>query len=173
MRAAVTGLPSRYPIGDQLPGMYADDAVAQRFTAGLDEVLSPVLSVLDNLPAYFDPALAPADFLPLLGFWVAADRPSGRESVARAVERHRRRGTRRGLAERLRAEFGGEVEIADPGGVTWSGTPGSALPAPGAPVLTVRLRVPEPAAVRRGEVERVVADSCPAHLAFTVEIGVL
>ncbi|MGW2847530.1 hypothetical protein ACWC5G_21895, partial [Streptomyces sp. NPDC001274] len=65
-RAAVPGLPSRYPIGGLLPALYADDDLAQRFTAGLDTVLAPVLSTLDNLPAYFDPALAPADFLPWL-----------------------------------------------------------------------------------------------------------
>ncbi|GAA1948854.1 phage tail protein [Amycolatopsis minnesotensis] len=173
MRAGVPGLPSRYPIGEQLPAMYAGDPFAQRFTAGLDDVLAPVLSVLDNLPAYFDPALAPEDFLPLLGFWVAADRQGARESVAGAVTRHRRRGTARGLVERLRSQFGGEVEIAEPGGVSWSETAGSPLPAPGAPVLTVRLRVPDPAAVRRDEVDRVVAGSCPAHLRFSVEIGVL
>ncbi|MFD9960303.1 phage tail protein [Amycolatopsis sp. NPDC058986] len=171
MRASVPGLPSRYPLGEQLPGLYAGDRLAQHFTAGLDEVLAPVLSVLDNLHAYFDPALAPVDFLPLLGFWVAADRPSEREPVARAVARHRRRGTRSGLAERLRSEFGGEVDIADPGGVSWSETAGSALPAPAAPMLSIRLRVPDPAAVRRHDVEHVVAESCPAHVPFTVEIG--
>lgn len=36
--AALTGLPSRHPIGEQLPALYADDAFAQRFTAGLDTV---------------------------------------------------------------------------------------------------------------------------------------
>ncbi|MFC4078986.1 phage tail protein [Amycolatopsis samaneae] len=170
MRAGVPGLPSRYPLGEQLPGLYADDRLAQRFTAGLDEVVAPVLSVLDNLHAYFDPALAPADFLPLLGFWVAADDPSARAVVAGAVARHRRRGTAAGLAERLRSEFGGAAEITDPGGVSWAAAAGSALPPPGAPGLAVRLRVPDPAAVRRRDVERVVAESCPAHLPFTVEI---
>ncbi|MGW2090124.1 hypothetical protein ACWCQ6_35010, partial [Streptomyces sp. NPDC001880] len=65
-RAAVPGLASRYPIGGLLPALYADDDLAQRFTAGLDTVLAPVLSTLDNLPAYFDPLLTPADFLPWL-----------------------------------------------------------------------------------------------------------
>ena len=43
------------PIGEQLPALYADDDFAQRFTAGLDTVLAPVFSTLDNLPAYLDP----------------------------------------------------------------------------------------------------------------------
>src|SRR6476620_3318162 len=99
-RAAVPGLASRYPIGGLLPALYADDDLAQRFTAGLDTVLAPVLSTLDNLPAYFDPSLAPADFLPWLSSWVAADIDPAwpeelrRAVVARAVELHRRRGTR-------------------------------------------------------------------------------
>lgn len=95
-RAAVPGLPSRYPIGGQLPALYAEDDFAQRFTAGLDTVLAPVFATLDNLPAYFDPRLAPADFLSWLAAWVGGvDDPRWpvelrREAVARAVELHRR-----------------------------------------------------------------------------------
>ncbi|MEU1297162.1 phage tail protein, partial [Streptomyces sp. NPDC005840] len=40
-RAAIPGLPSRYPIGEQLPALYAEDDFAQRFTSGLDTVLAP------------------------------------------------------------------------------------------------------------------------------------
>ncbi len=58
-RAALPELPSRHPIGDMLPALYAADDFAQRFTSGLDSVLSAVLSTLDNLPAFIDPALAP------------------------------------------------------------------------------------------------------------------
>ena len=106
-RAAVPGLPSRYPIGGQLPGPYADDDFAQRFTAGLDTVLAPVFATLDNLPAYLDPRVAPVDFLAWLASWVgAADDPKWpvelrREAVGRAVELHRWRGTRRGLVDGL------------------------------------------------------------------------
>src|SRR5690242_8134058 len=102
-RAAVPGLPSRHPIGEQLPALYADDDFAQRFTAGLDTVLAPVFATLDNLSAYFDPRLAPADFLTWLASWVGADDDSRvplelrREVVGRALELHRLRGTRRGL----------------------------------------------------------------------------
>ncbi|MGW2874684.1 hypothetical protein ACWDCZ_41715, partial [Kitasatospora sp. NPDC001225] len=62
-RAAVPGLPSPHPIGELLPALFAEDDFAQRFTAGLDTVLAPVFATLDNLPAYFQPGLAPADFL--------------------------------------------------------------------------------------------------------------
>lgn len=62
MRGSLDGLGSSAPIGAMLPAIFADDDLAQRFVAGLDEVLAPFLVVLDNLDAYFDPALAPLDF---------------------------------------------------------------------------------------------------------------
>src|ERR1700730_1144995 len=66
-------LPSRYPIGGLLPALYADDDFAQRFTAGLDTMIAPVVSTLDNLAAYFDSRLAPEDFLMWLASWVGAE----------------------------------------------------------------------------------------------------
>ncbi|MFB8084525.1 phage tail protein [Streptomyces sp. NPDC055992] len=175
-RAAVPGLPSRYPIGATLPALYADDDFAQRFTAGLDTVLAPVLSTLDNLPAYFDPALAPADFLPWLSSWVGAGidptwpEERRRAAVARAVELHRRRGTRRGLTEHLRLCFGVEAEIVDGGGVTWSSEADSALPPAPTGELLVRVRPPAGHTVDETRVLAVVRASCPAHLTCRVEI---
>ena len=62
MRGLVDGLRSPHPLGGTLPPIYLEDSLTQRITAGLDEVLAPVLNVLDNLDAYLDPALAPSDF---------------------------------------------------------------------------------------------------------------
>ncbi|MFI5771145.1 phage tail protein I [Streptomyces sp. NPDC051658] len=175
-RAAVPGLPSRYPIGGLLPALYADDDLAQRFTAGLDTVLAPVLSTLDNLPAYFDPALAPADFLPWLSSWVAADVDPAwpeelrRAVVARAVELHRWRGTRRGLIEHLRLCFGVHADIQDGGGATWSSEPGAALPPPPTGELLVRVWALHGGPVDASRVRDVVAASCPVHLTCRVEI---
>ncbi|MFE5243392.1 MULTISPECIES: phage tail protein [unclassified Streptomyces] len=56
-----------------LPAVFADDDLAQRFVAGLDEVLAPLHNVLDCLDAYFTPSLAPADFTRWLGSWVGAE----------------------------------------------------------------------------------------------------
>ncbi|MFJ9620397.1 phage tail protein I [Streptomyces sp. NPDC101181] len=176
-RASVPGLPSRYPIGELLPALYADDDLAQRFTAGLDTVLAPVLSTLDNLPAYVDPALAPADFLPWLASWVGMDLDPAwpvelrRAVVARAVELHRRRGTRRGLVERLRLCCGVGAEVRDGGGATWSATPGAALPPPPSGELLVRVwPVRAGDAVDERRVRDVVAASCPVHLGHRVEV---
>ncbi|GGV85322.1 phage tail protein [Streptomyces gelaticus] len=175
-RAAVPGLASRYPIGGLLPALYADDDLAQRFTAGLDTVLAPVLSTLDNLPAYFDPSLAPADFLPWLSSWVAADIdpewPEGlrRAVVARAVELHRRRGTRRGLVEHLRLCFGVGADVQDGGGATWSSRPGAELPEPPTGELLVRVWALHGGPVDANRVLDFVAASCPVHLTCRVEI---
>ncbi|WLQ35539.1 phage tail protein [Streptomyces castrisilvae] len=175
-RAAVPGLPSRYPIGELLPALYADDDLAQRFTAGLDTVLAPILSTLDNLPAYFDPALAPEDFLPWLSSWVDAGiDPSWpaalrRAAVARAVELHRWRGTRRGLTEHLRLCFGVEADIQDGGGAVWSSEAGGELPPAPTGELLVRVRPPAGRTVDAARVLTVVRASCPAHLTCRVEI---
>ncbi|MER5965078.1 phage tail protein [Streptomyces sp. NPDC002057] len=177
-RAAIPGLPSRHPIGEQLPALYADDDLAQRLTAGLDTVLAPVFSTLDNLPSYLDPRLAPPDFLVWLASWVgAADDPRRpmelrRETVARAVELHRWRGTKRGLAEALRLALDVRTEIVGDGGAVWSDVAGSDLPPEPEAELLVRV-VPEGARAGRVDVDRVhevVRAMCPVHVAFRVEV---
>ncbi|WP_327263838.1 phage tail protein [Streptomyces sp. NBC_01232] len=176
-RAAVPGLPSRHPIGEQLPALYADDDFAQRFTAGLDTVLAPVFTTLDNLPSYFDPRLAPAaDFLPWLASWVGAVDdprwPTGlrREAVARAVELHRLRGTRRGLTEALRLVLGVSAEVSGDGGAVWSRTAGGELPAAPAGEVLVRVWPQGGEAVDADRVRALVRTLCPVHTVCRVEI---
>ncbi|MFB9464566.1 phage tail protein [Streptomyces cinereospinus] len=175
-RAAVPGLPSRHPIGGQLPALYADDDFAQRFTAGLDTVLAPVFATLDNLPAYLDPRVAPADFLTWLASWVgAADDAQWpverrREAVVRAVELHRWRGTRRGLVEALRLALGVHAEVSGDGGAVWSDTAGADLPpAPPAETL-VRVWPGEAREVDPDRVRELVRAMCPVHTLCRVEV---
>jgi phage tail-like protein len=175
-RAGLPGLTSRYPLGLQLPGVYAEDDFIQRFTAGLDDVLAPILCTLDNLPAYLAPHLAPADFVDLLAAWLGADRggarPGGtpRAAVADAVRVHAVRGTRAGLASAIRLAFGVEPEITETGGAVGSVTPGSPLPGSAQPAVTVRLRVPDPTAFDTRALTALVARNRPAHVPFTVEV---
>jgi phage tail-like protein len=175
-RAAIPGLPSRYPIGGQLPALYADDDFAQRFTAGLDTVLAPVFSTLDNLPAYLDPRVTPVDFLAWLASWVGAgDDPQWplelrREAVVRAVELHRWRGTRRGLTEALRLALGVRADVSGDGGAAWSSTAGSELPPAPAGETLVRVWAAGGTPVDAGRVHDIVRAMCPVHTAIRVEV---
>ncbi|SHH61441.1 phage tail protein [Streptomyces sp. 3214.6] len=178
MRAAVAGLPTPHPLIYQLPAVYLGEDFIQRFLAALDDVLAPVLLTIDNLPAHLDPRTAPEDFLAWLGEWVAvgpaADRPAGqrRAAVLGAVERHRRRGTRGGLDEAVRLEFGTEAEIEETGGTSWSETAHSPLPGPaGAPPrVSVRVRVADPDAAGAERLRRLVAGEVPAHVGYDTEL---
>ncbi|MCC9311662.1 phage tail protein [Kitasatospora sp. RB6PN24] len=175
-RAAIPGLPSRHPIGELLPALYADDDFAQRFTAGLDTVLAPVFATLDNLQAYFQPHLAPTDFLAWLADWVAVETDPAwpeevrRAVVLRAVALHRWRGTRRGLQERLRLVLGVGAEIVDGGGAAWSTSPEPTLPPAPARELLVRVWPERSAEVDEEQVLAVVRTCCPVHLGCRVQI---
>ena len=70
MRGLVAGLDGTHPLGPALPALYQEDVTAQRFLSAFDDALAPILCTLDNIDAYFDPRLAPEDFLDWLGGWV-------------------------------------------------------------------------------------------------------
>jgi phage tail-like protein len=158
-----------------LPSLYAADDFAQRFTSGLDAVLSAILSTLDNLAEHFDPDLAPADFVAWLSSWVAADldpawpEPLRREAVRRAVELHRLRGTARGLVARLELCLGVRAEVVDGPGATWSTRPGRTRTST---TSDARGRaVPgRSGAVDRERVVALVDAACPLHVTCAVEV---
>lgn len=176
MRGTVAQLGSPHPIGALLPGVFADDDMLQRFVGALDEVFAPIFATLDNLDAYFDPALAPDDFVDWLAHWVAlpmadewpADRR--RALVARAVELHRWRGTRRGLVALLETVTGGRVVVGDSGGCAGSAVSGGPLPGYDEPGLMVRVIVSDPSTVDAGRLDALVALHKPAHLPHRLEI---
>jgi phage tail-like protein len=176
MRGTPPGLASPHPIGEQLPGLYRDDAFTQRFTAAFDEVLAGVIQVLDCFPAYLDPALAPEDFLEWIGSWVGAAPDETwplerrRAFVASATELFRVRGTAAGLAAHVAVFTGGEVEISEPGAAGWSRDAGAAAPAGASPDLLIRVRVQDPRGVSAARLEALVAASKPAHVPHRIEI---
>ncbi|WP_265935513.1 phage tail protein [Actinacidiphila bryophytorum] len=171
-RRLLPGLPTRHPLGRQLPAVYAADAVVQGITQGLDDVLAPVLCTLDNLPAYLDPALAPADFVALLAAWVGADgeADAGRDAVAGAAGSHAVRGTCAGLAEQIRLAFGVTAEVDDGVPALASTTALTPLPQDTAPHLAVRVRTGDPGALDIRALTALVARNRPAHVPFTVEV---
>ncbi|MCD5310557.1 phage tail protein [Kineosporia babensis] len=167
---------SPHPLGERLPGVYADDEFGQQFSQGLDTAFAPLLTVLDCLPAYFDPMLAPMDFVDWLGRWVGAELDGDetqdvrRAAVASAGLLHRSRGTPRGLRMAIRLMFGVEPEISESGGAIWSAGPLGPFPGDPSPWLHVTLRVPDPAAIDQQRLDAVVAGARPAHIPYTVEV---
>ncbi|MGW6316624.1 phage tail protein [Streptomyces sp. NPDC055099] len=176
MRGSIDGLGSSAPIGMMLPAVFADDDLAQRFVAGLDEVLAPILNVLDCLDTYFDPALTPIDFARWLGIWVGAETDGIdseerlRAAVAAAAALHRVRGTRQGLSEAVRLAFGTTPEITESGGAAWSARPRGPIPGSPRPHLHVALRLPDPTPADTHRLDALVAAARPAHMPYTVTV---
>jgi phage tail-like protein len=175
MRGGLTGLPVAYPIGERLPGVYAEDDFAQRMTSALDDVLAPVFATLDCFPDYFDPILAPADFVDWLSGWVAFSLDEGwslpqrRALVANAVELHRWRGTTRGLVAHVRLLTLGEVEIVDSGSCTVSGVPSASVPDPAAHV-EVRVSIADPSTIDQPRLLSAITEAVPAHVRVSLTL---
>ncbi|MDQ0951337.1 phage tail-like protein [Streptomyces phaeochromogenes] len=176
MRGSVDGLGSSAPIGMMLPAVFADDDLAQRFVGGLDDVLAPILAVLDCLDSYFTPALAPVDFTRWLALWVGAETDGTepddrlRAAVAAAAYLHRVRGTSRGLSEAIRLVFGVTPEITESGGAAWNARPLGPVPGDRSPRLHVTLRLPDPTRADEHRLDSLVAAARPAHMPYTVQV---
>jgi phage tail-like protein len=179
MRGMVEGLVSPHPLGAGLPALYQEDTFAQGLTGALDEVLAPIFATLDGLPAYLDPAIAPADFLDWLSGWVGVTLDETwplerrRQLVADAAQLYRSRGTVAGLAAQVAIYTGGDVAVEDNGAAAWSGTSGGTVPGKAAPLLKVRVSVEDPNAVSLARLEALVATAKPAHVPHTIEVVAL
>lgn len=176
MRTALADLPTPHPIGQRLPAVYLDDDFILRFTSALDEVLAPVFVTLDCFASYLDPWLAPPDFLDWLAGWVALRIDESwpeelrRELIAHAVELHRWRGTRRGLAAHARLLTGGQVEVFDSGGCTAADHPGGPLPGSAPPRVLLRVRVADPTSVDQRQLHAAITEVVPAHVRVDIEV---
>jgi phage tail-like protein len=138
--------PSPHPLGATLPALYLDDVFAQNLCASLDEVLAPVIGVLDCFPAYLDPSTAPPDMVDWLASWTgllaARKLPLARRRrlVARAAALHAWRGTPDAVRELVELACNRPVELEESGGAGWSSNPGTPLPGADQPGLVVRVR---------------------------------
>jgi phage tail-like protein len=118
-----------------LPSLYQDGDFGMRFVGALEELLDPIVAVLDGLPKHFDPNHAPHDILELMSAWLGVDLDESqelrhqREMVRRAAELARRRGTVGGLELALALHFPGTpLRVEDNGGVYWSHPPANPAP---------------------------------------------
>lgn len=176
MRGLLPGLATPYPLGDILPSLLREDPFAQRFCAGLDEVLAPIISTLDSMPAYLDPATVPDDMLGWLAGWMGLaldDHQSAelqRKWVKVGVELLQRRGTVAGIESAVAALFGASPEIVESGGASWSVEAGSELPGSPQPELLVRLQVDDPATFDVRRLDALITIIKPVHVPHRVEV---
>jgi phage tail-like protein len=176
MRGAVPGLGTPYPIGTLMPAVYQEDPATMSWTAGLDDVLAPVISTLDCVGAYVDPMLAPADFLLWLADWFATALDENwplrrqRSAVARSVALYRQSGTVAGLRALVELVTEAEVEVTDSGGVVWSQQPNTPPPGRDEVAVDVRVQAAPGAALDLRAIDELVAAAKPAHVAHRVEV---
>jgi phage tail-like protein len=141
MASAPKGTPpvasTRAYLRNGLPSLYQDGDFGMRFVGALEELLDPIVAVLDGLPSHFDPNHAPRDVLELLAAWLGVDLDESqelrhqREMVRRAAELGRRRGTVKGLELALALHFPNvPLRVEDNGGVHWASKPAPAEKAP-------------------------------------------
>ena len=118
---------SRAYLRGGLPAVYQESDFGMRFIGALEELLDPIVAVLDALPAHFDPDHAPRDVLNLLAAWLGVDLDESqeirhqREMVRRAADLGRKRGTVAGMELALALAFPDvPLRVEDQGGVRWS-----------------------------------------------------
>jgi phage tail-like protein len=173
-RGLVRNLGSPHPLIEFMPALFQEDGFSQRFLSAFDAALAPIFVTLDNLPWYFDPWLAPADFLDWLASWFgmaiddawSVDRR--RALVAKAFDFYRLRGTAAGLKSQIEALTGGTVELHETGGVATSTTAGSDLPGSPNFAVLVRIEDDDPASVSR--LDALVKAAKPAHVTHKLQL---
>lgn len=158
-----------------LPEMYQGNEFAMRLVEALEEVLDPIVAILDSLPAYLRAEFAPHDVLELMTAWLGLEldetqpRERRRELIHRATELGRRRGTRAGLELALRLAFPGvPLRVEDGGGVVWASESGS-LPVTGPPQFVVYCDEAL-GEERLAAIARFIERSKPVHVAYKLRV---
>ena len=156
------GSPSR--LLTYLPSLYADDPFLGQFLNIFDSIWMPLERQINQLFAYFDPLLAPAEFLPWLSGWVdlALDEnwPEARrrQLIHEAANLYRRRGTAGALRDYLRIYTGTEPLISEdgPGGNPFH--------------FTVMFRLVDVSTLDADRIKRIIEEEKPAHTTYTLQI---
>jgi phage tail-like protein len=166
---------ARAHLRDGMPSPYRADDFAMRLIGALEEVLDPIVAILDALPSYIDADLAPHDVVELVSAWLGVEldethrREHRREVIRCAPELGRRRGTRAGLELALRLAFPEvPLRVRDGGGVVWATDPGE-LPRAAPPALVVYCeeRLPDE---RLAAIARFIDRMKPVHVAAKLRV---
>ncbi|MGW1076368.1 hypothetical protein [Streptomyces sp. NPDC002537] len=167
-----------------LPESYRQGDFADRFIAGFDDTLAPVITALDCLDAYFDPRTAPDDFVTWMLRWTHTSLPAcvgatgRRDALLLGRRLHGLCGTREGLELLVREVVGGQVEITESGGTHCTVSPESPDTAEGRGAWAqVRVVLPQGMPSGRAgvaeDIRNLVRQWIPAHVTadITVEDG--
>jgi len=153
-----------------LPALYREDAFAESFVTAFEQVLDPILALLDSIPSHFDAALAPDHVLDLMAAWLGYDLDDDwpeqprRHLVAHLPELARRQGTRTGLELALHLAFPGLPLRIDDGGRAAAAQRPEDLPPGGGGELVVVSEVPIDDATAVA-ITRMIEAFKPAHVA--------
>ena len=139
------GLPEAY--------QFPEDNFGMKFVGALEEVLDPIVAMLDLMPAHLDVDLAPEAMIDVMGAWLgtpaidAALTPAARRALVRnASELTRTRGTTAGLGRLLALALPAlHLRVDDTGGATWGSDPDERRPAPDRRVTITPRRPLDPA----------------------------
>ncbi|HZS91139.1 MAG TPA: phage tail protein I [Chloroflexota bacterium] len=177
---------SRYPESvylSYLPAVYREDPFLRRFILIFESILAPLERMVDTLPLYTEPDIAPRDFLPWLAHWVALSLDSAwpeesqRALIANAVEIYRWRGTRRGLALHIKCYTGLEPIIQEYGegfvlgrnaALGYTTNLVSATPDPLLFVVTVPAKNPD--TIDLQVLRTIIDEDKPAHATYRVRV---
>ena len=175
-RKSIENLETPFPLVNFTPSMLAEDVVVQLFLEALDEVLAPIISVLDCYYAYLDPKLAPLDFVDYMSSWLLVSQMDNwtedtrRAALSSTISRSRWRGTAKSFEDRLNSLFGIAALVTDSGKVIVNAEfcdPASwekaALPA-----VTVTLPADALHTVTIESIQEALVTVLPAHAALEI-----
>jgi phage tail-like protein len=167
---------SRAYLRGSLPSVYQDGDFGMRFVGALEEMLDPIVAVLDALPAHFNPDHAPRDVLDLMAAWLGVDLdesqdlPAQRETVRQCAELGRRRGTVRGLELALALRFPQvPLRVEDEGGVRWTMDPKSKPEAAPKPSFVVYCDKPVQESTQAA-IARCIDEFKPVHTSYRLRV---
>ena len=178
-RKFVEGLNTPFPLVNYTPSMLAEDPVVQLLLKALDEVLAPIISVLDCYDAYLDPRLAPLDFVDYMCSWLLVSQveywteETRRASLTSTVQRSRWRGTARSFEERIDSLFGISILVTDSGNVIANSqfTDPDFWEKPVSPAVLVSVPKDSDAIASLEMIHEALQAVLPAHVAMEIRVS--
>lgn len=168
-------MPSPYPLIKYMPAVFADNPFAVHWTEGFDDVLAPLINMIDCIDRYVDPLFAPDEFVRWLAGWFGVvlddswSMAAQRAVVSEAVELFRMRGTMAGLRRHLDLVVDGEVEITESGGTTYSVRPRPEPPTDVEHWVHVVVRPNDPS-LSEDALVAVIRAAKPVHVVHSLEV---